>query len=78
MLDHIQTTPRGVQSISDDEVRDRTGLGWAEWRIVLAGWDGDGKNLLAAIAFLKENYGLNQYWAQIIATYYLLEQLTTR
>ena len=72
-----QATPTyGIRQISDHEVRNRTGLGWFEWRVALDSWEGNSRNLMAAIGYLKEKYGLNQHWAQIVATYYLLEQLT--
>lgn len=68
-------TRRGIRQISDDEVRAGTGLGWFEWQVALDAWDGDSNRLLPAVAYLKEKYGLNHHWAQIVATYYLLERL---
>jgi hypothetical protein len=74
MLDTVYTR-RGIRQISSDEVRAETGLDWFDWQVALDSWEGDGKQLLAAVAYLKEKYGLNHHWAQIVATYYLLERL---
>lgn len=68
MLDHM-IMQRGIRHLSDDEIVARTGRCWHEWWAVLDVWDGDKHQLLATIAYLKAQYGLNQYWARLIGTY---------
>jgi hypothetical protein len=74
MLDHM-LSQRGIRHISDDEMIARTGWCWQEWWDVLDVWEGDKRQLLATIAYLKERYGLNPYWARLIGTYYLMERV---
>ena len=73
MLDHVQTSLR-IRNIPDQEVRAGTYFGWHEWLSALDSWEGDKKHLPAAITYLKEHYGLTQYWATIVATCYLIER----
>jgi hypothetical protein len=64
-----------MRSISDSEVRDKTGFGWLEWQVKLDAWNGENRRLRAAIAHLRDTYGLSQFWAQVVATHYMLERL---
>ncbi len=74
MINTMRTNP-SIRSISEMEVRNRTGYGWLEWQNKLDSWNADNRRLRAAIAHLKDRYGLDQFWAQVVATHYLLERL---
>jgi hypothetical protein len=74
MITTTQRNPR-MRSVGDSEVRAKTGFGWLDWQIKLDAWNAENRRLRATIAHLKEHYGLNQFWAQVVATHYLLERL---
>ena len=74
MITTTQRNPR-MRSISDVEVRQKTGSGWFEWQVKLDAWNADNRRLRATIAHLREQYGLTQFWAQVVATHYMLERL---
>ena len=66
----------GNESIpSYNEVSLRTGRPWQEWQAVLDAWDGDKAHLRPMVSYLMKRHHLNQFWAQVIAVYYLVENV---
>jgi hypothetical protein len=74
MINTVETNPR-LRNICDSEVRARTGLDWEEWHNKLDGWNAHSRRLRDTITHLKKNYRLNQFWAQAVATHYMLQRL---
>jgi hypothetical protein len=53
--------------IPDDVVRAKTGRGWEEWAMVLAPSRALEDGFNATIRFLRHEYGISTWWANIIA-----------
>jgi len=71
----VQTNPR-IRSVGNGEVKDRTGLGLFEWQGALDAWNANNRSVRDAMAHLQHTYGLNRFWAQVIATRCMLERVS--
>jgi hypothetical protein len=74
MLSTATTNPR-LKNICDSEVQARTGLDWKDWHTILDSWNAHSRRLRDTITQLKATYKLSQFWAQAIATHYMLQRL---
>jgi hypothetical protein len=62
-------------SPSYEDVSLRTGRQWREWQAILDAWEGDKAHLRPMVSYLIATHHLNQFWAQVIALYYLIENV---
>jgi len=64
----------GPRGITDGEVRLSTRRGWLEWLAILDNWDSEDKRFSPTLRYLKAIHGLNLYWAQAIAAFYVMKR----
>jgi hypothetical protein len=55
---------------SDESVRAATGRGWEEWRGILDAWPGHDQGHSAIAAYLREQHGVDGWWAQSVTVGY--------
>lgn len=51
---------------SDEVVRERTGRGWDEWRVLIDSWPGHTEGHAAIAAWLQQQHQVDGWWAQSI------------
>ena len=61
---------RGTRAISDEAVRSKTGRGWDEWFAVLDEWDVPAVGHTATAKRLREELGVDPWWAQAVTVRY--------
>jgi len=64
----------GSRRISDEAVRAKTGKGWVERFKILDKWDVKKMGHTLTAKHLREKYGLNPWWAQIVTIRYEWEK----
>jgi hypothetical protein len=64
----------GPKGITDGEVRVATRKGLQEWLALLDTWNSDDKRFQPTLRYLMMFYGLNYYWAQVIAVFYVMNR----
>ena len=64
----------GPKGITDGEVRVATRKGWQEWLEILDAWDSEDKRFQPTLRYVTTLYGLNYYWAQAIAVFYVMKR----
>lgn len=64
----------GPRGITDGEVRIATRKGWLEWLEILDTWDTGDRRFSPTLRYLTKHYGLNYYWAQAIAVFYVMKR----
>ncbi len=67
----------GPKGITDGEVRRATRKGWQEWLEILDVWDTQDKSFRPTFSYLMKRWGLNYYWAQAIAAFYVMKRAYT-
>jgi len=67
----------GPRGISDNEIQVATRKGWLEWLENLDAWDTEDKGFTPTLRYLTKHYGLNYYWAQAIAVFYVMKRSYT-
>lgn len=61
---------RGSRAISDDRILDKTGKRSAEWDRILDDWGAVEKGHTAAARYLREEHGVDPWWAQSLTVRY--------
>jgi hypothetical protein len=67
----------GPKGITDGEVRRATRKGWQEWLTILDAWDTPDKSFRPTLSYLMKRCGLNLYWGQAIAAFYVMQRAYT-
>ncbi|GAA2815410.1 DUF4287 domain-containing protein [Saccharopolyspora taberi] len=60
--------------VSEDALTDRTGRGWDDWFALLDAWGGTGRNHTEIAAHLRDEHGVDGWWAQTVAVAYEQER----
>ena len=60
---------------TDDEMRAETGSGCLEWFMVLDVWQEDIQDVSQISDFLMMERGLQPFWAQAVASQYLIRRM---
>ena len=68
-------TPVNTRAPSHTDISAATGQPWRQWAAILDAWDGDRTRVRPIISYLMYEYDLSRFWAQVIATYYLMERV---
>jgi hypothetical protein len=55
------------------ELKVATGKNWQEWVSIITEWDEPNKSFRAIYYFVQAKYWLNDFWARVIAYYYVWE-----
>jgi hypothetical protein len=56
--------------LSDQQVKEATGMSWQEWCELLDRQDRQAESLSAIVQYLVKDHQVRRLWAQIIAVYY--------
>jgi hypothetical protein len=56
--------------MADETLREATGRGWEEWCVILDGWPGHSDGHTAISTYLREEQGVEGWWAQTITVGY--------
>ena len=56
-----------------EQLKDATGKNWQEWVSIITEWDEPNKSFRAIYYFVQAKYWLNDFWARVIAYYYIWE-----
>lgn len=61
----------GQRGISDRVIRGATGRCWLDWLEIIDAWNGEKQSFKTIMKYVMKQYGLNYYWAQAVAVYYV-------
>ena len=61
-----QRTWLAEPELSDESVREATGRGWDEWCDIVDAWPGHSDGHTAIAAYLREEHGVQGWWAQSV------------
>ena len=64
----------GTRRISEEAVRSKTGKGWDEWFSILDRSDVKDKGHTAIARHLRDELGVNAWWAQAVTVRYEYER----
>lgn len=70
----MSTRTAGPRGISEDEVQRKTGRGSRDWYALLDAWNAQQKGHTAIARYLREEHGVDPWWAQSITVRYEYER----
>jgi hypothetical protein len=70
----MSANKRGPRGISEEAVRAKTGVGWDEWFAILNAWNAPERGHTASARYLREEHGVDPWWAQSITVRYEWER----